>query len=123
MKRIDKEIFEVENRLHMREARIKQAARETRARTVKALKSPLAIAGSVVLGFAVAGFLGRRKHRLEAPAVSEETKEQTKGFAVGGLLMTAVTWFVRNQFGGPVGLAHFVISKIRNRNLPPPVYP
>jgi hypothetical protein len=27
--------------------------------------------------------------------------------------MTAATWFIRNQFGGPVGLARFVASKIR----------
>jgi len=122
MKSIDKEIFEVETRLHIREARVKEAARLARARAVKALRSPAAIAGSVVLGFVVAGFLGRRKARAEAPAVSHETKEQTKGFAVGGLLMTAVTWFIKHQFGGPVGLAQFVISKIKNRNQPPPVY-
>jgi phage terminase large subunit-like protein len=122
MKSIDKEIFEVENRLHLREARIKQAARDTRARAVKALKSPAAVGGAVALGFVVAGFLGRRKGRVEAPAVSQQTKEEAKGFAVAGLLMTAATWFIKSQFGGPVGLAHFVISKIKNRNQPPPVY-
>jgi len=118
MKSIDKEIFEVETRLHVREARIKQTAREARQRAVKALKSPAAIAGSVVLGFVVAGFLGRRKAKAEAPAASRETREEAKGFAVGSLLMTAVTWFIKSQFGGPVGLAHFVISKIKNRNRP-----
>jgi hypothetical protein len=127
MKSIDKEIFEVETRLHMREARIKQAAREARVRAVKGLKSPAAIAGSAVLGFVVASFLGRRKAKRAAPAVSEDTKEQTKGFAVGGLLMTALTWFIKHQFGGPVGLAQFVVSKIRSRNqpgsAPPAVYP
>jgi hypothetical protein len=43
----------------------------------------------------------------------KQTKEQSKGLAVGGLLMTAATWLVKNQFGGPVGLARFVISKVR----------
>jgi hypothetical protein len=29
--------------------------------------------------------------------------------------MTAATWFVKNQFGGPAGLAQFVASKIRKK--------
>lgn len=111
MKNIDQEIFEVEQRLHLRELTIKQTARETKQRAVKALMSPVSIAGAVALGFLVAGRAGRG--RAKPPAVSQETKEQGKGFAVGGLLMTAAMWFVRQQFGGPVGLAHFVLSKLR----------
>jgi hypothetical protein len=42
-----------------------------------------------------------------------QPKEQSKGLALGGLAMTAATWFIRNQFGGPAGLAQFVISKVR----------
>lgn len=120
MKSIDKEIFEVESRLHVREAAIKQAARATRQRTVQSLKSPVTIAAAVALGFVVAGGLGRR--RASGPAVSQKTKEQTKGFALGSLLITGAMWFVRHQFGGPVGLAQFVISKIKNRKQPSPVY-
>jgi hypothetical protein len=122
MKSIDAEIFEVEQRLHVREASIKRDAREVKGRTVKALMSPVSIVAAVALGFLVAGGVGRRKARAGAPAVSQETKEQSKGFAVGGVLMAAVTWFIKHQFGGPVGLAQFVISKIRkteNRGLTP----
>jgi hypothetical protein len=123
MKRIDKEIFEIEQRLRAREASIRQTARETQQRTLKALMSPVSIVGAVALGFLVAGGVGRR--RAKGPAVSEETKEQTKGFALGSLLMTGAMWFVRQQFGGPVGLAQFVVSKIKNRNTPKntPAYP
>ena len=113
MKSIDGEIFEVEQRLHLREAVLKSEARELKQRSARALMSPVSIVGAVAAGFLVAGGLGRRKARKNAPAVSKETKEQSKGFAVGGLLMTAVTWFIKNQFGGPVGLAQFVVSKIR----------
>jgi hypothetical protein len=116
MKSIDKEIFELEQRLHAREALIKQTARETKQRALKALMSPVSIVGAVALGFLVAGGVGRG--RAKAPAVSGETKEQTKGFALGGLLMTGAMWFVRQQFGGPVGLAHWVLSKIKNRRTP-----
>ena len=124
MKSIDKEIFEVEQRLHMREASLKRNAVETRQRSVKALMSPVSIVAAVALGFVVAGGVGRRKAKASAPAVSKETKEQSKGFAVGGLLMTAATWFIKNQFGGPVGLANFVISKVRKGKAAPrpPVY-
>lgn len=113
MKSIDAEIYEVEQRLHLREAAIKSGARELKTRGTRALMSPASIVVAVALGFIVAGSVGRRKARRNAPVVSQETKEQTKGFALGGLLMTAATWFIKNQFGGPVGLAQFVVSKIR----------
>jgi hypothetical protein len=126
MKSIDAEIFAIEQRLHMHEAAVKRDARELKTRTVKALMSPVSIVAAVALGFLVAGGAGRRKARGSAPAVSRETKEQSKGFAVGGLLMTAATWFLKSQFGGPVGLARFVVSKVRKdpHAAPPrPQYP
>ena len=121
MKSIDSEIFELERRLHSRESALKAETRELKQRSVRALKSPVTIAAAVAAGFVVAGSLGRRRARRNAPVVSRETKEQSKGFAVGGLLMTAATWFIRNQFGGPVGLARFVVSKIRRDPPPHPV--
>lgn len=113
MKSIDAEIFEVERRLHLREAALRDETRALRSRTLSALKSPVTIVAAVAAGFLVAGGVGRRRARRNAPAISRQTKEQSKGFAVGGLLMTALTWFIKNQFGGPVGLARFVVSKVR----------
>jgi hypothetical protein len=118
MKSIDAEIFELEQRLHRREASIKGDARELKGRSVRALMSPVSIVAAVALGFLVAGGVGLRKARARAPAVSRETKAQSKGLAVGGLAMAAVSWFIKNQFGGPVGLARFVISKIRKDEHP-----
>jgi hypothetical protein len=123
MKSIDAEIFEVESRLHVREASLKRNAGELKTRTIKGLMSPVSIVGAVALGFLVAGGVGRRKRGKNAPAVSKETKEQSKGFAVGGLIMTALTWFMKNQFGGPVGLARFVLSKVRKDGSPAPAQP
>lgn len=126
MKSIDAEIYEVEQRLHLREATLKSEARELRTRSMRALMSPATLVAAVALGFVVAGSAGRRRRRKNAPAVSPETKEQTKGFAVGGLLMTAATWIMNNQFGGPVGLARFILSKVRkdpNRRAAPYVAP
>lgn len=111
MKSIDAEIFEVEQRLSTRKAALGRTASETKQRALQAMVSPVALVGAVALGFVVAGGIARRKAR--GPGVSEQTKEQSKGFALGTLLMTGATWFVRSQFGGPVGLAQFVLSKLR----------
>ena len=118
MKRLDQEIYEIEQRLHLREAELKDTAEALKHRTMKGLMSPLSIVGAVGLGFVVAGSLGRRKASKQT--VSPETKEQTKGFALGSVLMTGAMWFVRQQFGGPVGLARFVVDKVRHRK---PAYP
>jgi len=115
VKSIDKEIFEVENRLQLHQAVIRQTVSAARQRTVQTLKSPVMLVGAVALGFLVAGGAGRR--RAKGPMLSRRSrdKEQAKGFALGGLLMTAATWFLRSQFGGPVGLAHAVLSRIKNK--------
>lgn len=115
MKSIDAEILEVERRLHVREAAIRSESRELRQRGARALMSPVTIVGALALGFVVAGAAARRRARepLKYRDRRRQPKEQTKGLALGGLAMTAATWFVKNQFGGPVGLAQFVLSKVR----------
>jgi hypothetical protein len=121
MKSIDAEIFEIEQRLHVREASLKRGALELKRRSLRALMSPVSIVAAVGLGVVVAGASARRRAGTRAPAISRETKQKSKGFALGGLLMTAATWFIRSEFGGPVGLAQFVLSKVRkdeNRGRP-----
>lgn len=117
MKRIDAEILEVERRLHAREAAIRREGRELRQRGARALLSPVSIVAAIALGFVVAGTAARRRARepLKYRDRRRQPKEQSKGLALGGLAMTAATWFVKNQFGGPVGLAQFVASKIRKK--------
>jgi hypothetical protein len=114
MKSIDAEILEVERRLHMREAAIRSEGRELRQRGARALVSPVTIVGALALGFVVAGAAARRRARepLKYRDRRRQPKE-SKGLALGGLAMTAATWFIRNQFGGPAGLAQFVLSKVR----------
>lgn len=114
MKSIDTEIREVEQRLALRKVALAHNAAVAKRRTAKALVSPLTLVGAVALGFLVAGGLARRRPGARRqPVAAQDTKEQGKGFALGTLLMTGATWFVRSQFGGPVGLAHFVLSKVR----------
>ena len=117
MKSIDAEIVELERRLHVREAAIRSESRELRQRGARALMSPVTIVGALALGFVVAGAAARRRARepLKYRDRRRQPKEQSKGLALGGLAMTAATWFIRNQFGGPAGLAQFVISKVRKQ--------
>ena len=117
MKSIDAEILEVERRLHEREAAIRRESRELRRRGARALMSPVTIVGALALGFVVAGTAARRRARepLKYRDRRRQPKEQSKGLALGGLAMTAATWLVKNKFGGPVGLAQFVASKIRKK--------
>ena len=116
MKSIDAEISQLEQRLAMRKLALRHAAGEAKVRAGKALVSPVTVAGAAVLGFFIAGRLVRGKK--QAPALAPDTKEQGKGFALGTLAMTGLTWFIRSQFGGPVGLAQFVLSKLRERRAP-----
>ena len=115
MKSIDAEIAQVEERLARRKLAVGHAARLAKQRAGKVVLPPLAVIAAVGVGFAVAGSVARRKERRSAPVVAQDTKEQGKGFAVGTLAMTALTWFIRSQFGGPVGLAQFLVSKVRDR--------
>jgi len=82
---------------------------------------PLALVGTVAAGFFIAGLARGRRDRRAAPA--QDTREQGKGFALGTLLMTGATWFMRSQFGGPVGFAQFVLSKVRGGRSPATAVP
>ena len=85
MKSIDAEIFEIERRLHAREASIQHEARELRRRGARALMSPVTIVGALALGFVVAGAAARRRARepLKYRDRRKQPKEQTKGLALG----------------------------------------
>jgi hypothetical protein len=119
MKSIDAEIAAVEERIAARKVLLRHTAATAKQRAAKRLGPPALIAGAVVLGLvAVRIVRGRKRKAAPEPMVAEDTKEQTKGFALGTLLMTGATWFLRSQFGGPVGLAQFVLSKVRERRSP-----
>lgn len=121
MKSIDAEITEVERRIAARKVAMGMTRQAAKTRAKQVMVSPPALIGAAVAGFVIAGVLWRRKKERPAPTVErrrvdrEKEKEQGKGLALGTLAMTGITWLVRSQFGGPVGLAHFVIDKVRSR--------
>jgi len=111
MKSIDAEIAAVEERIAARKVLLRHTASTAKRRAAKRLGPPALLAGAVVLGLVALRFVRGRK--TAEPVVAQDTKEQGKGFALGTLAMTGATWLIRSQFGGPVGLAHFVLSKVR----------
>jgi hypothetical protein len=121
MKSIDAEIAAVEQRIGARKVALAYTASATKQRALKRMTSPAMLIGAVAVGFLAAGAIRRRKAKPERvpdrrKSVREEGKK--KGFALGTLLMTGLTWLVRSQFGGPVGLAQFVLSKVRQSRSP-----
>jgi hypothetical protein len=114
MKRIDAEIAAVEQRISAHKMALAYAASAAKQRAVKRLTSPAMLIGAVALGFLAAGMARRRRKAAPAPDRRKANRQQGKGFALGTLLTTGATWLVRSQFGGPVGLAQFVLSKVRS---------
>jgi hypothetical protein len=116
MKSIDKEIYEVEQRLHEREARIERTLDELKLRSARAARSPAAIGGAVALGAVIVGLGARRAARK--PAVPDRRRRQSGPSKIGALAMAGVSWLIRSQFGGPAGLAQFVLSKVKSSKPP-----
>jgi hypothetical protein len=121
MKSIDAEIAAVEQRIGQRKVALAYHTRAARRRAAKNMVPPLALVGTVAAGFFIAGLARGRRDRRAAPA--QDTREQGKGFALGTLLMTGAPWFMRSQFGGPVGFAQFVLSKVRGGRSPATAVP
>src|SRR2546423_5809478 len=109
----DQEIYEVERRIAERRHRVEAVVRQSGEAAMRTLTSPWALVGAAVLGFFVAG---RVKQRREHHAgVSSETKAKAKGGAIAGLGMAAMTWLIKSQFGSPMQMAQFFLSKVKKQ--------
>jgi hypothetical protein len=111
----DREIYEVEKRIADRRQRVEQAARATGRQALRALTSPWALAGAAVLGFLAAGGVPGRHHEMH---VDPSTKKAAKASTLSGIGMAALTWFIKSQFGSPVQMAQFFLSKVKSGKKP-----
>ncbi len=113
----DQEIYEVEKRIAERRHRVEAFARQTGRSTLRALTSPWALAGAAVIGFLAAGGVHRHRHpvRIERRRAKTETKAST----IASIAMAAASWIIKSQFGSPVGLAQFVLAKLKKEPAPP----
>jgi hypothetical protein len=119
----DQEIYEVEKRIAERRHRVEAFAKQTGRSTLRALTSPWALAGAAVIGFLAAGGIQRRHSRAPEHHMSRSDKKAAKASAFSGLAMTAVTWFIKSQFGSPVAMAQYFLARMKKepdpRSAPP----
>jgi len=115
--KLDDEIVQIENRIAGRKQQLSHAGRATGKRTLDVLASPVTIAGALALGFAVGGGLGRKREKPPARR-ADDRSAKAKASGIAGLALSGAMWFVRHQFGGPVGLARFLADKFQHRGAP-----
>jgi hypothetical protein len=108
----DQEIYEVEKRIAERRHRVEAFAKQSGRSAMRALTSPWALAGAAVIGFLAAGGIQRR-HQEPEHHMSRSDKKAAKASAFSGLAMTAVTWFIKSQFGSPVAMAQYFLAKMK----------
>ena len=107
--KLDDEIVQVEQRIVDRKELIAQDGRATGQRALDRLASPVTLVGALALGFAVGGGLGRRREKPQERRAADKAKVT----GIAGLVLSGAMWFVKHQFGGPVGLAHFLVEKFQ----------
>lgn len=113
----DQEIYEVEKRIAERRQRVEGALRDTGRQALRTLTSPWALAGAALAGFLLAGGVRRRS---QISRVDPNTKKAAKTSTVSSIAMAAASWFIKSQFGSPVEMARFFISKVKSRKPAPP---
>lgn len=110
--KLDDEIVQVEKRIAGRKTQITYVGKATGRRALDGLASPVTLAGALALGFAVGGRMGRKR----PPERRRDGAAKARATGIAGLLMTGAMWFVRAQYGSPVGLARAMIEKFSRRN-------
>jgi hypothetical protein len=112
--KLDDEIVQIENRIAGRKQQLTHVGAAAGKRTLDVLASPVTIAGALALGFAVGGGLGRKREKAPKRR-ADDTAAKAKAGGIAGLALSGAMWFVKHQFGGPVGLARFISDKVKHR--------
>jgi len=113
---IDDEIRQVETRISGVRTGLRLDAKQASHKTLDGLASPVTLAVALALGFAAGG--GLRRKPVERRRGYQETRKAAAASGVAGLLMTGAMWFIRAQFGSPVGLAQAILAKVNQRRSP-----
>jgi len=113
----DQEIYEVEKRIAERRHRVEAVARQSGRAALKTLTSPWTLVGAALLGFLVARGVQRR-HKHHAP-VDRRAKTAAKAGGIASVALAAATWLIKSQFGSPVAMAQFFLSKVKKQPAQP----
>jgi hypothetical protein len=109
----DQEIYEVEERIARRRHNVEYVAKESARRAFVALTSPAFLVAAAVVGFVAGGGVGKKKVQHVERRKSDEKAKAAKATGIAGVLMSGAMFLVRQQFGGPVGLAQFILQKAK----------
>ncbi len=113
---IDDEIRQVETRIAGVRTGLRLNGKQAGRKALDGLASPVTIAVALALGFAAGG--GLRRKAPERRRADSDTRKAAAASGVAGLLMTGAMWFIRAQFGSPMGLAQAVMSKVSPKRSP-----
>jgi len=111
----DQEIYKVEERIARRRHNAEFLAKESARRTLVALTSPGALVAAAVVGFLAGGGIGKKKPHYVDRRRSDDTttKKAAKATGLAGVLMSGAMFVVNHKFGGPFGLAQFILQKVQ----------
>ena len=115
----DSEVFEVENRIAARRARLARVSRDTGQRVLQKLTSPGALIAAAALGFVVAGGFTRREKKPPHPERRKaDHLKGAKATGIVGTLVTGAMWVIRAQYGSPVRFAQTLLEKFQSKKKP-----
>jgi hypothetical protein len=109
---IDREVFEVEQRIARRRAEIAYVGREAGRRALQSLTSPIALGVAVGAGFLAGGLMGRRR-RTEPKFVERRRSMHRRKTGIAGMLAAGALSLLRARYGTPMALAQVVLSRLR----------
>jgi hypothetical protein len=111
---IDREVYEVEERIARRRAEIGLVARATGQRAMQSLASPATLGAAVAVGFVAGGLMRRRRRKntkfVERRRVAHAGAKKT---GIAGLLATGAMALVKARYGTPVALAQMLLERMR----------
>lgn len=110
---IDREVFEVEQRIARRRAEIAHVAQATGRRAMQSLASPVALGIALGAGFLVGGFVNRKRRE---PVLVERRRseiQRRKKTGLGSMLAAGAVALLRARYGTPVALAQMVMARLR----------
>jgi hypothetical protein len=108
----DQEIYEVERRIALRRSQFTRHSKETTARAMQALASPVALVAAAAIGFIAAGGFSRKPKEPPHPERRKSDHlKAAKATGIAGVLLPAAMWLVRAQWGSPVQAAQALLQK------------
>ena len=108
----DNEIYEVEQRIAARRARLAAESREAGRRAMQKLASPVSLVGAAVLGFLAASAMAKRQQKPQHPERRKSDHiKAAKATGITGVLLSGAMWYIRAQWGSPMKAAQALLEK------------